>query len=174
MITIRKATPTDVPTIIDYIEKKASFDRSLGSFDGSLGMTTDRIAKALFGSPVLAHALLAIAGELPTGFAFYYYRFSSFQARPSLWLDDLYVDENVRRLGAGLTLMSALATEAALHDCTHIAWTADAKNPSGVPFYTKIGATLISQQESRLSYSITPEFLNARVDQIKRSNHRQG
>ena len=166
MIIVRKAIPTDVPTVIDYIDKKAAFDRSLGCFDGSLGTTPERIAKALFGAPIFAHALLAATNEMPVGFAFYYYRFSSFQARPSLWLDDLYVDADGRRAGVGLLLMGALASESALHNCTHIAWTADAKNPSGVPFYTKIGATLISQQGSRLSYSITPESLAIHVHRI--------
>ena len=72
MIVIRKATPTDVPTVVTYIEKKAAFDRSLGCFDGSLGTTPERIAKALFGAPVFAHAILAVHGEAPIGFAFYH------------------------------------------------------------------------------------------------------
>ena len=167
MIVIRKVTPTDVPTVVTFIEKKAAFDRSLGCFDGLLGTTPGRVAKALFGEPVFAYAILAVHGEASIGFAFYHYRFSSFQARPSLWLDDLYVDADDRRAGAGLMLMAALAEEAILHSCTHIAWTADAKNPSGIPFYTKIGATLSSQQDSRLSYRIDPSFLAIRAKEIR-------
>jgi GNAT superfamily N-acetyltransferase len=167
MITIRKATPADVVTVVSYIEKKAAFDRGLGYDFGILGTTTERISKALFGAPAFAHALLAIADERPLGFAFYHYRFSSFKARPNLWLDDLYVDAEVRRSGAGIALMSVLASEAAMHDCTHIAWTANAKNPSGVPFYTKLNATLVSQNGSRLEYSITPEVLGRRIAEIE-------
>ena len=170
MITVRKATPADVATVVGYIEKKAAFDRSLGYAFGSLETTTERISKALFGVPAFAHALLAIADERSLGFAFYHYRFSSFKARPNLWLDDLYVDAEVRRSGAGIALMGVLAAEAATHDCTHIAWTANAKNPSGVPFYTKLNATLVSQNGSRLDYSITPELLGQRIVEIKRPN----
>ena len=170
MITVRKATPADVMTVVGYIEKKAAFDRSLGYDFGALGTTTERIGKALFGVPVFVHALLAIAEERPLGFAFYHYRFSSFEARPNLWLDDLYVDAEARRNGAGIALMSVLAGEAGMHDCTHIAWTANAKNPSGVPFYTKLNATLVSQNGSRLDYSITPELLGRRIAEIKRPN----
>ena len=170
MITVRRTTPADVVTVVGYIEKKAAFDRNLGYDFGALGTTAERISKALFGVPAFAHALLAIADEGPLGFAFYHYRFSSFKALPNLWLDDLYVDAEVRRSGAGMALMSVLASEAAGHDCTHIAWTANAKNPSGVPFYTKLNATLVSQNGSRLEYSITPEMLGRRIAEIKRPN----
>ena len=170
MITIHKALPHDIAVVVGYIEKKAAFDRAMGCFDGKLGTTPERIAKALFGSPAFAHALLSASDEKPVGFAFYHYRFSSFQARPSLWLDDLFVDANFRRVGAGVALMSALATEAIKYDCTHLAWTADDRNPSGIPFYTKIGATLISQVGSRSSYSIAPETLAMRRAEIARQN----
>jgi len=170
MINVRKATPADVSTLVDYIEKKAAFDRSLGYDFGELETTTERISKALFGVPAFAHALLALAEEGPLGFAFYHYRFSSFKARPNLWLDDLYVDAEVRRSGAGIALMDVLAAEAAMHDCTHIAWSANAKNPSGVPFYTKLNATLVSQNGSRLDYSITPDELARRIAEIRRSD----
>lgn len=153
-------------TLVGYIQKKAAFDRDLGYDFGTLGTTTERISRALFGEPAFAHALLASADQTPLGFAFYHYRFSSFKALPYLWLDDLYVDAEVRRSGAGMALMGALAAEAALQDCTHIAWTANAKNPSGVPFYTKLNATLVSQNGSRLEYSITPELLGSRIAEI--------
>lgn len=174
MITIRKATPADVPIIVRYIEKKAEFDRQLGCFDGVLGTTPERIAKALFGLPTFAYTLLASAEEQPVGFAFYHYRYSSFQARPNLWLDDLYVDVEVRRKGAGIAIFRELAVEASGHNCTHIGWTADAKNPSGIPFYTKIGATLISQEGTRLVYTVTLTSLITRLAQIMEQSQTTG
>ena len=169
MITVRKANLADVSTIVSFIEKKAAFDRALGCFDGTLSVTSERIAKGLFGATVFAHALIATSESDPVGFAFYHFRFSSFQARPSLWLDDLYVDLAARRSGAGSVLMGALATAAAEHDCTHISWSADARNPSGVPFYRKIGATLSSEHGSRLGFSITPEHLTVRITEISQT-----
>src|SRR5688572_9773620 len=124
MITIRKATSADVPVVVEYIARKAEFDRQLGCFDGKIAATTDRIAKALFGDPVFAYAVLAARDNRTVGFAFYHYHFSSFQARPSLWLDALFVDVNARRSGAGVALMGALAAVASEHDCTDLAWIA--------------------------------------------------
>ena len=170
MISIYKASSADVPTIVGYIQKKAEFDRQLGCFEGKLGTTPERIAKALFGVPVFAYSILAKQAERSVGFAFYHYHFSSFKALPSLWLDDLYVDANARRLGVGLALMSALATAASEQNCTHIGWIAAANNSSGIPFYNKLGAKQISRQTLGFTYSITPAELGARIAEISRPN----
>jgi GNAT superfamily N-acetyltransferase len=174
MITVRKATPSDVLTVVDYIKKKADFDRQLGCFNGELGTTAERIAKALFELPVFAYAILASHSDLTTGFAFFHYHFSSFQARPRLWLDDLYVDANARRLGVGAALMSSLADVAAAHDCTDLAWVAARNNPSGIPFYTKLGAKKILELENGFTYSITPASLSARISEIQAPDSEAG
>lgn len=163
MIRVHRATPADVPTIVAYIEKKADFDRELGCFAGAIQTTSERIHRALFGQPVFAHALLALEGDEPVGFAFFHFRFSSFRARPSLWLDDLFIDSAARRSGAGQALMAALAAEAAAHDCSHLGWSADAGNPSGVPFYTKLGAEIVPPDRAQLIYQITPAALASRL-----------
>jgi GNAT superfamily N-acetyltransferase len=170
MITVRKVSRADVQTVVAYIRKKAEFDRGLGCFDGQLGTTPELIEKALFENPIFAYSLIAAIDSKDYGFAFYHFRFSSFQARPILWLDDLYVDSDVRRSGTGLEIMSVLKEEALFHHCTQIAWTADGRNMSGVPFYEKIGATLVSQNGSRLAYSISPTVLSERIQKIKLPN----
>lgn len=163
---MHRATPADVPTIVAYIEKKADFDRELGCFAGVIDTTAERIHRALFGQPVFAHALLALDGAEPVGFAFFHFRFSSFRARPSLWLDDLFIDGAARRSGAGQALMGALAAEAEALDCSHLGWGADAGNPSGVPFYTKLGAEIVPHASSSLTYRITPVALAQRLGEI--------
>jgi len=171
MIAVRKATCSDVLVVVAYIQKKAEFDRDLGYFNGQLGTTAELIKKALFGDPVFAYAILAAKDSKEVGFAFYHYRFSSFQARPIMWLDDFYVDIETRRSGAGLEIMGALQVEAAKHECTNIAWTTGSKNISGVAFYEKLGATLVSQNGEKLAYSIKPEFLLERIQKIKEPKH---
>lgn len=166
MIRVHRATPENVPTILAYIEKKAEFDRGLGCFEGAIRATPELIARALFGQPAFAHALLASDPAGPVGFAFYHYRFSSFQARPSLWIDDLYIDPSARRGGAGQALMNALAEEALAHDCTHLGWTAEASNPSGIPFYTKLGAKIVPASASQRVYAIAPADLATRLAEL--------
>lgn len=166
MIRVQRAIPADVPTIVSYIEKKADFDRELGCFAGAIDTTPERIERALFGQPVFAHALLASDESGPVGFAFFHFRFSSFRARPSLWLDDLFIDRTARRSGAGQALMGALAAEATAHDCSHLGWSADAGNPSGIPFYTKLGAEIVPSDAAQRIYSMTPTALAARIGEL--------
>jgi GNAT superfamily N-acetyltransferase len=156
--------------VVEYIAKKAEFDRQLGCFEGKIAATPERIAKALFGMPVFAYAILAARQAQTVGFAFYHFQFSSFQGRPRLWLDDLYVDIDARRGGAGVALMAALARAATEHECTDLAWIAAKNNPAGIPFYAKLGARQISEQALGFTYAIAPSALATRVAQIQEPN----
>jgi GNAT superfamily N-acetyltransferase len=159
-ISTRLAEQSDIETILRFIQKKAAFDRSLGAFLGELETTEARLQKTLFDHPAFASVLLAeIDVEIhaaerphPVGFALYYFRYSSFAARPSLWLDDLFVDREMRGRGAGLALMQRLAALALAQDCTHMAWTASPKNAVGITFYHQLGAKITGPQGDSLQF----------------------
>lgn len=146
---IRTATPDDVPLIFSFIQKKAEFDRNIGAFFGVLQTNEEKIDKTLFGSTPFSYVLFAENLEREIGFALYGFRYSSFAGQPSIWLDDLYVDETMRSQGAGAALMSYLAVVADEHDCTHIAWYADARNVRGLSFYHRLGAEIKQQIDNR-------------------------
>jgi len=131
-ITVRPAAAHEVTLVLSFIQKKAAFDRNMGSFSGTLQTSEEKIRNTIF-------------GPQPVGFALYYFRYSSFAGQPSLWLDDLYVDEEQRSQGAGAALMRSLAQIARDTFCTHIAWTADARNTRGLTFYLRLGATVMEQ-----------------------------
>jgi GNAT superfamily N-acetyltransferase len=153
-IQIRAATPSDVDVIHAFIGKKAAFDRSTGAFSGTITTTPARIAKTLFGEPRFAHALLAHDGDAARGFALFYFRYSSFAGLPSLWLDDLYVDADVRSHGVGARLLDRLRAIAAEHGCSHLGWTAAVANPRGQLFYQRHGATVVTRTDSQLTYRL--------------------
>ena len=145
-ITVRPAAANEVSLVLSFIQKKAAFDRQMGSFSGTLQTSEEKIRKTLLGPRPFAYFLVAELAGQAIGFALYYFRYSSFAGQPSIWLDDLYVDEDVRSRGAGATLMEVLAQIAKQHQCTHIAWTADARNTRGLTFYRRLGATITEQQ----------------------------
>jgi GNAT superfamily N-acetyltransferase len=153
---IRSANPADVSLIYSLIKKKADFDREIGAFLGSLGVTEEKIQKTLFGKIPFAYVLFVVNYENEIGFALYHFRYSSFAGQPSLWLDDLYIDEDDRSQGAGRLLMNKLAEIAQENDCTHLAWNADARNIRGLKFYNRLGATMIEQEENRCFLTWTP------------------
>lgn len=158
-ITVRQATVEDLPLILGFIGKKAEFDRSLGAFTGKQQTTAANLRKTLFNDAPFAKVLFAEAAGNPVGFALYYFRYSSFAARPSLWLDDLYVDAEIRGQGAGTALMKQLAEIAISQHCTHIGWTAHANNFPGVAFYKKLGAVVIEQKQQTLFFHLRLESL---------------
>jgi len=134
-ITVRPATANEGFLVLSFIRKKAAFDRNIGSFSGTLQTSVERIYSTILGPKPFAYFLVAELSGQPVGFALYYFRYSSFAGRPSLWLDDLYIDEEKRSQGAGAALMQALGQIAKDSSCTHIGWTADARNTRGLRFY---------------------------------------
>ena len=156
---VRQATVADAAEVLAFVRAKAEFDRGLGAFAGELGTTEDLIRRHLFGPRPLAFALLAGEPGRAVGFALYYFRYSSFRGRPSVWLDDLFVYLPARRQGAGRLLMRRLAELAVLADCTHIAWVASASNTVGMSFYQRLGATVVHRVGDAVTLQIEPDRL---------------
>jgi GNAT superfamily N-acetyltransferase len=146
---VKSASPDDVPLILSFIQKKSEYDRNIGAFSGALQVSEDKIRKALFGAIPFAYVLFAEFSGREVGFALYGFRYSSFAGQPSLWLDDLYVDDEIRSQGAGAALMVQLAQIAKENDCTHLAWNADARNTDGLRFYHRLGAEVIDRHGNR-------------------------
>ncbi|MBE9115322.1 GNAT family N-acetyltransferase [Lusitaniella coriacea LEGE 07157] len=143
---IRTATSKDVSLIFSFIQKKAEFDRAMCAFSGILQVCEGKIEKTLFGEIPFAYVSFAEQSERAIGFALYGFRYSSFAGQPSIWLDDLYVSEEMRSQGAGTALMNHLVGIAKTHHCTHLAWTADTRNTRGLSFYNRLGAKVIEKK----------------------------
>jgi GNAT superfamily N-acetyltransferase len=150
IIKVRSASPDDVALIFSFIQKKSEFDRGIGAFSGVLQVSEDKIRQTLFGVIPFSYVLFAECSGHAVGFALYGFRYSSFAGQPSIWLDDLYVDAEMRSQGAGAALMVQLARIATENHCTHLAWNADARNTRGLAFYHRLGAEIIDQHGSRL------------------------
>lgn len=153
---VRAATIADVAEVLEFVRAKAQFDRQLGAFTGELGTNEELIRQNLFGQHPFAFALLAGGPGPATGFALYYFRYSSFRGRPSVWLDDLYVHPGARRQGAGGLLMGRLTEVAAAANCSHIAWVASASNSVGMNFYRRLGATIVHQAGDTVTLQLEP------------------
>jgi GNAT superfamily N-acetyltransferase len=139
---IRNATAADMPAIMDLLRAKAEFD---GWADGFIA-SADDLRDAWFGqSPPKGFVLLAEIEGLVVGIAAYFETFSTFLARPGLWLDDLYVQDAYRSRGVGAALMSALARLALARGCGRIEWTVALRNDRGIAFYERQGSVVRQQ-----------------------------
>ena len=164
---VRTAIPADISLIFSFIQKKSEFDRNIGAFSGELKTSEAKISKTLFGTVPFAHVLFAKTLGREVGFALYGFRYSSFAGQPSIWLDDLYVDREMRSQGAGAVLMEQLAQIAAENDCTHLAWTADARNTRGLSFYNRLGAKITERKENRCFLTWIPQTIINKMSEAK-------
>ena len=83
---------------------------------------------------------MAAEGEKLVGYALYFYTYSSFLARPSLYLEDLFVLERYRRRGAGFALFRRCVEEAIKRRCGRMEWAVLTWNEKALEFYEKLGA----------------------------------
>ena len=146
---IRSANPNDVSLILSFIQKKSEFDRKIGAFSGELKVSEEKILKTIFREIPFSYVLFAELSGREVGFALYGFRYSSFIGQPSIWLDDLYVEAEMRNRGVGTELMHKLGQIAKENDCTHLAWNADARNIRGLSFYKRLGAEITEQNNNR-------------------------
>lgn len=136
--TLRPAVESDIPLILDFIARKAEFD----GVPEMVEATAEKLRHTLFADPPLAYVLLAEIEGQAVGFASYYFTFSTFLARPGLWLDDLFVTPEVRGRGIGRALLARLADLARARGCGRIEWTAAVTNDRGLAFYRRNGASV--------------------------------
>lgn len=137
-VLIRDATPNDLSVIIELIYLKAEFDGCPDSVEA----TRDRLDSHLFGESPLASVLLADIGGNAVGFATYHRIYSTFLAKPGIWLDDLYVKAEYRNNRIGEALIMHLCQIAYETGCGRIDWTVSASNPGAIQFYERMGARL--------------------------------
>ena len=135
-VTVRPATPSDVPTILSLIEELAVYEK----LRHECFATTELLQTHLFGARPAAEVLMAEADGQTLGFALFYTSFSTWLARPCLFLEDLYVRPSQRKLGAGRALLTALATIGLERNCGRIQWHVLTWNQLAIDFYDRIGA----------------------------------
>ena len=137
-VTIRPATPADVPLILQFIRELAAYEKLLHEVEADEA----QLARTLFpagGAPV-AHCVLAFVDSAPVGFALYFFNYSTFLARPGLYLEDLFVKPEFRRHGLGKALLLHLARLANAHGCGRMEWWVLDWNAPAIGFYQKLGA----------------------------------
>jgi GNAT superfamily N-acetyltransferase len=153
-IAIRTATPQDVPLILTFIRELAEYERLLHE----VVATEDAIRASVFGPRPHAEVLIAEADGQPAGFALFFHNYSTFLARPGLFLEDLYVRPAFRRLGIGRALLTRLASIAAERGCGRFEWNVLDWNEPAQRFYESLGARPMSDWTT---YRVAGEALAA-------------
>ena len=135
---IRAATTNDVPLILTFIRGLAEYEKLLHEVEA----TEEKLRATLFpadGQPA-AECRLAFVDQTPAGFASFFTTYSTFLAKPGLYLEDLYVQPNLRGRGVGKALLLHLARMANERGCGRMEWTVLDWNQPAIEFYESIGA----------------------------------
>lgn len=138
--TLRAAEPHDLPAVVGLIAELAEFEK----LTHLLEVTPEKLAPHLFGPRPVAECWVA---ELPDGeivaFALTFTNFSTFLARPGLYLEDLYVRPAHRSAGIGKALLEHLARIALERGCGRFEWSVLDWNVNAIRFYERMGATVM-------------------------------
>jgi GNAT superfamily N-acetyltransferase len=94
----------------------------------------------LFGPRAFAEAVVARVGAEPAGFALWFHNYSTFEGRPGLYLEDLFVRPAFRGRGYGEALLRHLARVAVERGCARFEWSVLDWNEPALAFYRKLGA----------------------------------
>jgi GNAT superfamily N-acetyltransferase len=140
-LEIRAARESDAPALSALIRAKAEFDGCLQS----LRAGESSLREALFSTRPKAKALVAVADSAVVGVVTYYDIYSTFIAKPGIWLDDLYVYETHRGRGIGKALIVRLCQIARESGCGRIDWIVARDNTNGRSFYEHLGAEVFEQ-----------------------------
>ena len=140
-VRIEPATIQDVPLILQFIRELAEYEQ----LANSCVATEDDLRANLFGPDAIAHAVIAYAGTEPAGFALYFFSFSTFLAKPGLYLEDLFVKPTWRKRGIGRTLLAHLARVAVDRGCGRMEWSVLNWNELALRVYQGIGAQPMSE-----------------------------
>ncbi len=137
---IREAVPADGAAIHALVDDLAAYERLSHEVTGD----ADALARWLFGPDRACEALVASQDSALVGFALFYRTFSTFDAAPGLWLEDLFVAPPARRLGVGRALVSGLAEITLARGYTRLEWVALDWNEMALSFYARLGAEQMS------------------------------
>lgn len=135
-LTIRPGTARDVPTILALIRGLADYER----LRRECKATAAGLRRHGFGRRPYFETIIARRGGRPVGFALYFFTFSTFLAKPTLYLEDLFVRPDERGRGAGRALLAALARIAVRRGCGRLEWAVLDWNRPAIGFYERLGA----------------------------------
>jgi GNAT superfamily N-acetyltransferase len=122
----------------------------------------ERIVGHALAEPPLFHAFVAYAGEEAVGYITYYFTYSTFLARPTLFLEDIFVLETARKQGVGAELFRFCAREARAQGCGRMEWSVLTWNQAAIDFYERMGGKRLGWYLYRMDLGGIQELLEGR------------
>jgi GNAT superfamily N-acetyltransferase len=139
-LEIRPAAEADVPVVLCFIKKLAAYEK----LAAEVVATEELLRETLFSARRTAEAAIAYLEERPVGFVLFFHNYSTFLARPGIYIEDLFVEEEFRGRGCGRALFLYVARLAKERRCGRLEWAVLDWNEPAIGFYKKMGAVPMS------------------------------
>lgn len=134
-IILRPLVRTEVPLLLTYIQKMAKYEK----LSDQVSATEAILEKTIFNENAAKVYFLEKHGQV-IGFVLYGLLMSTFTGKPTLYLEDIFIDEDQRGFGYGKLIFKELAKIAKANDYGRIDWQCLDWNKSSINFYLKLGA----------------------------------
>jgi len=141
MIKIRKAKKSDFKSIVKLITELADFEKLTPPGKKA----QKRLLKDAFGKNPVFKMLVAEADGVISGYAFYFFSYSSFLAKKTLYLEDIFITESKRNLGIGKLFFQKLVNIADKKNCGRMEWCVLDWNKNAIDFYNRLGAKPLTE-----------------------------
>ncbi|KQZ77117.1 diamine acetyltransferase [Sphingopyxis sp. Root214] len=140
-LSIRPAAAADLPLIAQFIRDLAEYEKLAHEvrFDEA------KLGEKLFGPRPYAEVLIGELDWSPQGFALFFHNFSTFEGKPGIYLEDLFVRPEARGSGLGKALLAHLAKLCVERDCARLEWSVLDWNDPAIGFYKGLGARLMDE-----------------------------
>jgi GNAT superfamily N-acetyltransferase len=135
-VSIRPAALADLDLIIDFIRALAEYEK----LADAVRLDRTLLGCHLFGDKPMAEVLIGEIDGRPRGFALFFHNFSTFEGKPGIYLEDLFVDPDTRGSGLGTALLAELARLAMTRGCARLEWSVLDWNTPSIDFYKALGA----------------------------------
>jgi len=141
MLNIRRATPQDIPLILEFIRELAEYERA----PEEAVATPEDLRRDGFSAEPRFYVEIAEWSGKPAGFALWFFNYSTWQGKPGIYLEDLFVRPPFRRKGIGRALLTYLAKVAVEKGCGRYQWQVLDWNTPSIEFYESLGAKVMKE-----------------------------
>ena len=162
---IRKTRREDVDDLLHLVKKLAEYEKLLPEVTA----TPELFRRNGFEDSPYYESLLVEnqdgSGPSFLGFALYFFTFSTFLGKPTLYLEDLFVLPEYRGFGIGKALLRRLARIALEKECGRMEWSVLNWNEPAIKFYKDIKAVPMDEW---MVYRLTVPELQALTESSDR------